>query len=204
MERFNIYIPLLLFMLVFSTNGQAQNKFKSSIILGFTASQLGGDGISGYDKLGLVSGLRLAYPIAEKFDINMDLLYSQRGSRSSFGFSNADSTTTLNYLEIPVYISINDWFIEKENYFKVGAFAGLSYGYLINVNSNKSVFVGNEQDFNKNDLSARIGFYYSFSKSLTFRTYYTDSFVKLFESDELFRTESLDSFFWTFRIEYNL
>jgi len=189
---------------VFNADLSAQRKFKSAAILGFTAAQLGGDGISGYDKLGMVAGLKLGYPIKEKIDVNMDLLYSQRGSRSKFGFGNSpDSTTTLNYLEIPVYVTINDWFVEDENYFKVGVFAGLSYGYLISVNSDKEIFLGNEDVFNKNDLSGRLGIYYSFTKSLTFRTYYSDSFLKLFESEELNNTESLDSFFWTFRMEYN-
>lgn len=195
---------ILIFISLITMQLGAQNKFSAAATLGFTAAQLGGDGISGYDKLGMVAGLKLGYPISKKWDLNMDLLYSQRGSRSSFGVgSGVDSLTKLNYIEIPVYITLNDWYVESENYNKVGAFAGLSYGYLISVQSNQRIFDGNEGSFNKTDLSGRIGVYYSFTKSLTFRTYYTDAFLRLYNSEELNNTDSLDSFFWTFRLEYN-
>lgn len=203
MNKFNIII-LVFFILGFSFNLKAQNNFKASVVGGITAAQLGGDSISGYDKLGFTFGGKLGYALNERLELNFELLYSQRGSSNNFSFSNSgENVTTLNYLEIPVYLTFNDWKVEKEDYYKVGIFGGLSYGYLISASSTNNLLEGRESEFATNDISARVGVYYSFSKNLTFRTYYTDSFIKLVEGD-LFNTNGLDSFLWTFRLEYNL
>lgn len=191
-------------IMLMSTVLFSQTGFKGSAILGFTAAQLGGDSISGFNKLGITAGLKLTYPLSSKFDLNLDLVYVQKGSRESLGFNKSgQNSTALNYLEIPIYVTINDWYIEKDEYFKVGAFAGLSYGYLFSVSTNNTVLNGKEDLFNKSDLSGRIGCYYSFTKSLTLRIFYTDSFLKVLSSEDLFRTNALDSFYWTFRMEYN-
>lgn len=205
MKSFNIILVVFLFGILMLLPGEtySQNRFKAGIAAGMTASQLGGDSLSGYDKLGFSFGARLSYGVGKKYDLTMELLYSQRGSRESVGFSNSGpQSTSLNYLEIPVYFTINDWLIESGNYYKVGLFGGLTYAYLISVNTSNPILSGRESEFQDHDIAARVGVYYAFTKNITFRTYYTDSFVKLIEGD-LFNTDGLDSFFWTFRLEYN-
>ena len=109
MNKFNI---LILIFFLFIINGSqidvfGQNKFKAAFVGGFTAAQLGGDSISGYDKLGITLGAKLGYPLNERLELNFELLYSQRGSRKNLGFSNSgDDVTFLNYLEIPVYVTL--------------------------------------------------------------------------------------------------
>ena len=203
METSNMKVFLIIFCALLGLSLNAQNVFKGSAFGGFTAAQLGGDSLSGYDKLGITVGLKLSYRLSDRFDLSMDLSYVQKGSRESIGFSNSGSATTLNYTQIPVYLTLNDWYIDKEDYYKVGAFLGLSYSYLIGVSTENNILKGKEGLFNKSDLGARIGCYYSFSKSLTLRIFYTDSFLNVLESSELFRTTALDSFYWTFRMEYN-
>jgi len=204
MKSFNIISIIIFLSLILGVQKlHSQNQFKASAVVGLTAAQLGGDSLSGYDKLGTCFGAKLSYDIAEKFDLSMELLYSQRGSRSSLGFSNNGSNSTaLNYLEIPVYVTLNDWLIEKEDYYKVGIFTGLSYAYLISAESKNSILAGRESEFKDHDISVRVGVYYAFTRNVVFRAYYTDSFTKLVEGD-LFNTDGLDSFFWTFRLEYN-
>lgn len=200
----NLNIIILFFLLAFGIDTHAQNNFKAAVVGGFTAAQLGGDSISGYDKLGFTFGGRLSYALSQRLDLSIDLLYSQRGSRDEIGFSTTgNNTTVLNYLELPVYLSFNDWYIDKEDYYKVGIFGGLSYSNLITAESTNSILSGREGEFKSHDFSARVGVYYAFTKKLTFRTYYSDSFTKILEG-QLFNTNSLDSFYWTFRIEYNL
>ena len=203
MKSFNIFRILFFCLLLVSTVSlSGQNKFKAAAVGGFTAAQLGGDSISGYDKLGFTIGASLNYAISKKFDLSMDLLYAQRGSRASLGFSNSGSnTTSLNYLEIPVYLTLNDWLVEKENYYKVGLFAGLTYSYLISASSTNPILSGRENEFADSDLGLRAGVYYAFTKNIVFRCYYTDSLINLVEGD-LFNTDGLDSFYWTFRLEY--
>lgn len=203
MNKFNIII-LVFFVFVVNKNLHGQNNFKASIVGGLSAAQLGGDSISGYDKLGFTFGGKLGYTLNDRLELNFELLYSQRGSSNKLSFSqNGENVTALNYLEIPVYLTFNDWKVENEDYYKVGIFGGFSYGYLISANSTNNLLSGREGEFKNNDFSARAGVYYSFSKNLTFRAYYTDSFVKLLKGG-LFNTNGLDSFYWTFRLEYNL
>jgi len=205
MTDLNMNLRILILFCLISQVSLGQRAFDASIVGGITAAQLGGDSLSGFNKLGFAAGLKLSYDLDDKFDINMDLLYVQKGSRESLGFNNSgDDATTLNYVELPVYFQINDWYIEKEDYHKVGAFVGLSYSYLIAVGTSNNILTGQENNFKSHDISGRIGVYYSFSKRLTFRSYYTDSFVNVLDSDMLFRTNALDSFYWTFRLEYNL
>jgi len=204
MKKHNIILIALLGSLFFCLDGKlyGQNKFKASAVAGISAAQLGGDSISGYDMLGMTVGLRLGYDFKSRFDVAMELLYSQRGSRSSLGFSRSGSNVTaLNYIEIPVYVTINDWLIEEENYFKVGAFAGLSYGYLISAESTNPLLDGRESEFKEHDIGVRVGVFYAFTKNIIFRTYYSDSLINLVEGD-LFNTDGLNSFYWTFRLEY--
>lgn len=204
MKKYNIILKglLILYMCLPALQLSGQYKFKAAAVAGLTAAQLGGDSLSGYNMLGSTIGARLSYSIGKSFDANIELLYAQRGSRQNFGFSSSSANATqLNYLEIPVYITLNDWLIEKENYYKVGIFAGLCYGYLISADSSNNILDGRESEFKDHDISGRIGVYYAFTKNIIFRTYYTDSFVKLVEGD-LFNTDGLDSFFWSFRLEY--
>lgn len=192
-----------IFILIVSSLSGQQN-FKGSAVFGFSAAQLGGDSLSGYNKLGLTAGMKLSYALDTRFDVSLDLLYTQRGSRESLGFSQgASNTTALNYIEIAPYITINDWYYEKEDYYKVGAFLGLSYAYLFSVNSSNPILSDKSDLFNDHDIGARIGLFYSFTKNITFRVYYTDSFLNVLDSEDLFGTNALDSFNWTFRIDYN-
>lgn len=205
MKNFNIILQITFFCILFFTTGSlaGQNKFKASAVLGITAAQLGGDSLSGYDKLGMTTGLRLGYDFNSKFDIAMELLYAQRGSRQSLGFSDdGENTTVLNYVEIPVYVTLNDWFIENGEYYKVGIFGGLTYAYLITATSSNPLLKDREGEFNDHDLAARFGVYYAFNKNIILRTYYSDSLFKLLEGG-LFNTDGLDSFYWTVRLEYN-
>ena len=59
MKNFNIRLifSLMLFAIYCTNQLNAQNKFQASAVLGMSASQLGGDSLSGYDKLGLTAGL---------------------------------------------------------------------------------------------------------------------------------------------------
>ena len=191
-------------ILIAASQAQAQEFFKASAVAGFTLAQIDGDGLLGYDKVGLSAGLKLAYPIQDKLDIGMELLYSQRGSQSGFlaGGGNIQQTH-LDYFEIPVYVTLKDWYIEGEDYYKIGIHAGLSYGYLMNITSANGLYEQDINEFNTNDISWLIGPSYSISPRWTFTARFTRSFTKLFKSNNFINTDSLVSYFWTLRAEFN-
>ena len=111
-------------------------RFKASGIIGINLSQIDGDDLYGFSKLGLTAGVKLSYPVKDIMDINLEMLYSQRGSTSGFGFgSDPDIFTDLKYIDLPITFSIKDWYIEDDKYHKVSAHAGISPAYLFAVKS---------------------------------------------------------------------
>ena len=182
----------------------AQNIFKASAVMGFTLAQIDGDGLLGYDKVGLSAGLKIAYPLEDKLDIGMELLYSQRGSQSGFLAGGATiQQTHLDYFEIPIYVTLKDWYIEKDGYHKIGIHAGFSYGYLLNITSANGLYEQDINEFNTSDISWLIGPSYSPNPRWTFTARFTRSFTKLFKSNRFINTDSLVSYFWTLRTEFN-
>ena len=172
MKKLSAILFQILFVLSVQT-AQSQG-FDAALILGATAAQIDGDGLVGYHKVGLTGGIRASYPLEAKSDLGLELLFSQRGSRSPLSESGAlVNSTTLNYLEIPVFYNYKDWYQEEEGYYKVRAEGGLSYGYLFSVVSNNT-------------------------------GRWTRSFLRLWESPTIPNVEGLISYFLTFRLEYHL
>ncbi len=105
-------ILLLLFAssLLWAQQGRAKetrNTFGLSIIGGTTFSQIDGDNFKGYNNIGLYAGLRGIARITDRFEMHLELLYSQKGSKFE---SRAGGSTTgkrerhikLDYAEIPI------------------------------------------------------------------------------------------------------
>jgi len=95
-----IRLIALLFIL-FTSPILAQN-FDAGFIGGFTASQISGDGLAGFDKGGARFGAYISYPLKKKMNFQVEMQYIQKGSKSPSGkegFSNY--TMNLHYLELP-------------------------------------------------------------------------------------------------------
>lgn len=206
MDNYNMNIKLYFFLFIFffgCSQMHGQYKFDASIVGGFTLSQIDGDGLLGYDKVGISTGLKLNYKFSDKWGANMEMLYSQRGSQAGFLRSGDEiQKTHLDFIEIPVYINIYDWWIEGEDYFKIRAHAGFSYGYMMNITSANGVFEEDINNFNRSDLSGLIGVSYALNAHWSFTARFTRAFTKLFKSNDLINTDSLVSYFWTLRSEY--
>lgn len=111
----------LLFVLSPDCTGQ---RFKAMAIIGANASQIDGDNLYGFNKLGISAGGRLSYANDKNIDYALEMLYSQRGSSVKI-FNNEDGDKiSLNYIEIPIIVSIRDWYNEKDGYYKVRAEGG--------------------------------------------------------------------------------
>lgn len=114
------------FFVLLSFSVQAQ-KFKAGIIAGVSATQISGDRLSGYNKAGLVLGGVVSTAVAKKFDLAMEILYFQKGSKKNSDPENGDYTSyrlRLNYFEVPLLLQ---W-----NYSKVFTFeGGPTFGALL-------------------------------------------------------------------------
>lgn len=197
-------LTLLILFFIFVNNNAHAQKFGGGLILGFNASQIDGDELAGYHKIGWDAGLNTSYNLNDPWQINLDLLYSQRGSRTSFFLTdNTDiRKITLNYLEVPLYVSYKDWEID-ENFYKVQGFAGLSYGKLFSVKNLLGEDDINSDNFLKNDLSYLIGAKLMFTRHIGISGRYTRSFVKLYKDPDD-GAKSLNSYFLNFSIFFKI
>jgi hypothetical protein len=96
---------LLFFMLsffVFQTNANAQN-FKLTLSSGINFSQINGDNLAGFNKLGLVAGAGVLRNINQNQQWSFEFLYSEKGSKDivTLGDPIQDSIFKFNYIEIP-------------------------------------------------------------------------------------------------------
>ena len=188
-------ILLLAVTFFFSIDASAQ-RFRASGVFGLNLSQIDGDAKAGFSKLGLTGGLKLAYPLKKHTDVNLEMLYSQRGSTTGFGFgSEPDIFTDVKYIELPLYVNIKDWYIEEGDYHKVKAHAGLTYAYLFAVESNSQLLSNDIDNYNRNDIGYLLGLTYAFNSHFGMTVRYTRSF------NSLFLTKAI-SYFVTIRTEY--
>ncbi len=83
-----------------------QREFKGGLLAGPVASQISGDGLGGWDKMGFAAGAWVSMPLSEKMALNISMKYIMKGSRTKrdtldfnmFAFH-------LNYIDVPVLFS---------------------------------------------------------------------------------------------------
>jgi hypothetical protein len=179
-------------------------KFGGGITLGFNASQIDGDDLAGYNKIGWNSGLNTSYNLNDPWQINVDFLFSQRGSQSQLIPDDTESLRkiTLNFVELPVYIAYQDWKIE-DGFYKVQGFAGLSAGRLFSIKNALGDDDINSDNFLKNDLSYILGAKFMFTKHLGITGRYTRSFLRMYKNPED-GSKSLLSYFLNFSLFYKI
>jgi hypothetical protein len=189
---------------------QAQ-RFSAGLIAGLNASQIDGDDLAGFDKVGLTGGIKTVMEFDSPWKINVEFLYSERGSRPDI-FNpeyDPDIEISLKYIEIPVYISIGDWWQEEDKYHKMSAYAGLSYGRLLDARTTDYYNPAEESYdklvpyFSDNDLSWLVGATYRMSKQWGVGGRYTRGIIPLLDPEKHdLNTNKLVSYFLTFRFEY--
>ncbi len=190
----------LFFFLMLASWGRTQT-FEAGLILGVNASQVNGDFLAGYDKLGLHTGLKVRVSTWEHIEWSVELLLSQRGSRPDI-FTEDSRKIHLNYVEIPILIGFKDW--QKDDFYKIRFEGGFSYGRLV---GHKVSFQGVEEqidEFYNNDLSFVIGAALFTSEKLGFSFRYTHSVTPLLNNKNSIEFARLRGFFLTFRSIYML
>jgi len=144
-RKIKYLLPLTILLIALSPSLYAQ-KFKAAVMAGMNISQVDGDEVVGYNKVGAHFGVAAILPI-KKWDITLETVYNQKGARekqqyeywlkdSVFvddNYQGMDSTLYtgeytlhLDYVEVPVMVHYTD----KE---KFTAGIGFSYGRLVNV-----------------------------------------------------------------------
>ena len=92
-------------MVVFSVDAQ---RFEGGIFAGLTTTQVSGDQLAGFNKTGFVAGGIVSTSLGKNFDVAMEIMYIQKGSRKKARPDDNDYTSylmKLNYAEIPLLVS---------------------------------------------------------------------------------------------------
>lgn len=144
MAKISKYLLLLLLMFFALSPSLLAQRFKGAVMGGMNISQVDGDEVYGYHRIGGNIGLAAILPIKNKWDITLETDFNQKGAFEKSQYLNfvydtienpvphLDSTIytgaynlRLNYVEIPLMVHYTD----RERY-TVGL--GLSYGRLVN------------------------------------------------------------------------
>jgi len=204
-------ILLLSLLFIFPLIGQAQEalpqRFKAGILAGFNTAQIDGDLSAGFNKFGIIGGLRGVTILSEKMELSLELLYSQRGSKSDADEFGIPFKISLNYVEVPVVFNYLDWQEADGEYYKLHFHAGFSYGRLLNfsIDGGTSGLLELSNFFRQNDVSFLVGATFYANKHLGITARYSRSIFPLFERDDNNTTPNSGAFigyFFTFHTVY--
>ena len=179
------FLLLLLLLSALSPSLQAQ-RFLGAVMGGMNLSQVDGDEVYGFKRVGGHIGLAAILPIKQKWDITLETVFNQKGAYEGPQYTDSVYGTVingkydlrLNYVEVPLVAHFTD----RERY-TVGA--GFSYGRLV---SSKEI----EHDgaippysdtvaFGKNDYDVLVDLQVRVWKQLKFNVRYSYSMASIRE-----------------------
>jgi len=177
-----LYTGLILIGLTFSSSAGAQESFNAGILAGINASQVNGDGYGGFNKAGILVGLFSNIDISQKLNMQLEINFSQKGSRRNPKTDEGDTDFFLlrmNYIEIPIML--------RTDYKRFKFEGGLYYSQLVNYHLEDELgeFDIPEElnQFNNNDIGFLFGVYFNFTESLLMNWRYSNSLIDFREFD---------------------
>ncbi|MFK8010165.1 MAG: outer membrane beta-barrel protein [Saprospiraceae bacterium] len=203
MLNFIKVIALTFCVFIFSKNTHAQT-FKAGLIGGVNLSQLHGDGLAGFNQIGLNVGGRVAVQTSDRWLWNIDILLSQKGSNKSADDPNSFfDSYRLNYAEVPIMISFLDWADETDDgeFYKLHFTAGVATGRLVDfkVIDALGTDVTDLQNFNRFSVDLIIGATYFINKHIGINAQYSYALLDVRKEKE---AQSLAGRTLTFRAIY--
>ena len=160
------FLGLILFPLI--TN--AQQVFEGGFIGGITGSQIDGDGMGGYHKIGFSADIYAKLVFNDKWGMISGVGYAGKGAMSDIKYYY--SVTSFHYAEVPV------WF-EYNAFDKFSLTAGITIGYLIRGYQRTSGATFDEKDLNllRMEYSTYFSVNYKFSDRLSLNIVHTYSIL---------------------------
>ncbi len=144
--------------------------FRGYLAGGANASQLDGDMLAGYNRLGLLGGVGVWYDLSDKWRTSLAFTYAPNGSKASGREAQRPTGTfldiKLNYVTVPLHVHYMDWLSDDEIYYRLEFVAGLEYRRLINT---ETIDFGGRDisetiNYRPNGLGLNLGTYYSFTE----------------------------------------
>ena len=125
---------LLLLLLLFVSITSYSQAFFGGVAAGAVTSQVDGDDNNGFHKVGFTAGAFVGLELSEIFDLQFEIKYIQKGSKSSTD-GPVSFSIKLDYIEAPLVVSANLGFLSINNKKLdwIAFEAGLSADVLANV-----------------------------------------------------------------------
>ena len=171
----------LIFILLLSTLGlQAQKRFVNSIHIDLYGNQIDGDGVGGYNYLGINGGLGTLYRLERKRGtLGFEMNYAQKGARKWPRPTKGDDRSfldQLNYVEVPLFFIFDSWGIPFE--------FGPTFSYLITFKSKEyGIEVEPNQDFREFEMGLMFGINYKISEKVYFKFRITNSITPIIKAE---------------------
>jgi opacity protein-like surface antigen len=181
-----------------------QRKFDAFASIGSNISQIDGDQLAGFDKFGFNGGVGITYQLIKQSKASIEFLYSQRGASTSLFFNpTKDVKIDLDYVDIPILFTLNDWYIEDKNYHKVFAKTGFQYSRLMSNQTNFEDFEEALATISNFDVSYIIGAGYNFSKRIGIELRYNRSLRRI-QEEIVNKIGGFKVYYWSFRLNYHI
>lgn len=200
MKVMRFIVLLCLILQAHSMQAQVSGRlFHGGIKAGLNLAQIDGDEVLGYDKWAYHAGLTGGFSLGGIHEIQLEFLYSLRGSRYT-RLDTVPAKFSLHYLEIPLIYCLKDWLSddEKNPYYKVHFQGGLSSGFLFNSSS----YNGQDENFNRFDLSWLLGVQFFPRRDLGAYFRYTSSLTPLDRFTKNGREIRMISYFLSLGLNY--
>jgi hypothetical protein len=171
--KFKLFIIVLVNIFCISLSAQ---RFNGGILAGFNASQIDGDKLAGYNKLGILVGTFVNTDFTNKLGGQLELKYSAKGSSTAKDDFNK-LKVRLNYIDIPVLLTYE----AVKNLTLQG---GLSFNYLFSAKYFDGAWFDDLSiDPNKFETALQAGINYKFFEAFDINLRYNYSLIPVRKED---------------------
>ena len=154
------------------TMTSAQN-FDAGLLGGFSTSQVTGDNLSGFDKLGARLGAFISYPINKKMNYQLEMQYLQKGSKKPYTENSPETYLfELNYIELPISLNYQ---VKKGIYIE----SGVGTAFLVGYKEQDEITDIDTDKPNTLALDFLLGIQYEFKKNLKLNIRYANSISRI-------------------------
>jgi hypothetical protein len=165
-------LTLLFFCGILTYNTNAQN-FGGGLIAGASTSQVAGDMLGGFNKIGLLAGAYTNLNVKENIIFQFEITYIEKGSRNPNIHKKNIAEITLSYVEVPISINLQ----QKES---LGVEVGVLPAFLINSEMNDYFSeIEINPAFEKYDFGIFAGINYYLTNNIILNTRISNSIIPI-------------------------
>jgi len=172
-------LTLLFFCGILTYNTNAQS-FGGGIIAGASTSQVAGDLLGGFNKIGILAGAYTNLKVKEILSFQFEISYITKGSRNPNIYESNHPNyekieITLSYIEMPLTINLQ----QKENLgVEFGIIPAFNISATLNSADAKNISVPNPQ-YKKYDLGVCAGINYHITDNIILNTRISNSIIPI-------------------------